>query len=114
MELYIRLIEKIKKEREILQIYQNEMASVLDVDVRTYRNIEKGDSNLSLPQFLLICKKMNREPAYFFDSSNSYTYNNCTYSNNSGNHNNYNQTSKEMLSMLIEALNEKLKTIQQI
>ncbi len=73
IEEYTNLIERIKDERELLRIYQNEMAAELNIDERTYRNIEKGNSKLNMLQFLIICKKLNRTPSYFFNGMNNYT-----------------------------------------
>lgn len=107
---YNEIIEKIKIEREFLGVYKNEMAIALDIDERTYRNIEQGKSKLNLEHFLMICDKLNREPAYFFNGMQNYTFTNCK---NSGNHNTYNieEVNKESLKMLIEALQDKLNKI---
>lgn len=107
---YEILIEKIKKEREFLQIYQYEVALELNIDERTYRNIEKGKSKLSMFQFLIICNKLNRNPSYFFDGMNTTVFKNCS---NSGNNNVYtiNEANKESLKMLIDIFQKKLNEL---
>jgi DNA-binding XRE family transcriptional regulator len=111
VEDYKKLVEKIVNERKLCNIFQNEMAAALNIDERTYREKEKGNSNFSLIEFLIICKRLNRPPAFFFESLNLAVFNNCNYS---GNNNKYdvNEMGKETLKVIIDALSEKLDTIK--
>jgi DNA-binding XRE family transcriptional regulator len=120
---YLDIITKIKSEREIQRIFQNEMAGVLDIDERTYRNIEKGKSILDLQQFLLVCSKLNKTPEHFI-GTNGYT--NINHGSQVGNIGNNGQllhinTSNgsispetiETVQVLISALTDKLKGFEQ-
>ncbi len=81
------ILIKLREERELQKIYSNEMAAHIGVSHKTYLRIEKGESDLSLRNFFIICKKLQRKPDYFIEGSNTSYFYDCHYS---GNHNIYN------------------------
>lgn len=93
------------------------MANELDIDERTYRRKEKGESFFTLQEFIKISKKLNRIPAYFFGEGVYNYFYNSPLSGNSGNHsdnsiNSHNTLDNtEDMKIIINALIEKINKI---
>lgn len=68
------ILEKIKEERELQGYRQKELAAYLDIDTRTYSNIENGKSPLSIKQLVEISQFLKRELSHFIGSGTQYHF----------------------------------------
>jgi len=110
---YKDIVKRIVADRNDLNIYQYEMAEALDIDERTYRNIEKGISKMSLEQYMAICKKLGKVPSHYLGGNSPV--NNGTINGVMTNHGEINLNANNMppdaaktFQLLIEALVEKM------
>jgi transcriptional regulator with XRE-family HTH domain len=69
---------KLKKLRDVKGISYAQMASKLNLSTRGYRNIEDGQTALSLPRLVEICNILDctLEQFFDFDSKNIFNFNN--------------------------------------
>ncbi len=77
----MQVLDKIKEERIAHNVRQKELAAYLEVDVRTYNNIENGKSNLSLQQLFAIADYFKKDAAHFISTTK---HNHIEHSTNSG------------------------------
>ncbi|MBX2909253.1 MAG: helix-turn-helix transcriptional regulator [Chitinophagales bacterium] len=109
-----KILDKVKEERILKRVGQKEIAAFMDIDVRTYNQIENGKSNLSLQQLLSIAAFFKRDISYFISSDQS---NHIESSPNSGvfydtsSQNNYNSEAIAAYKLLVKNLQEEVKRL---
>jgi len=64
---YLRILQKIKKERQKAGLSQYDFAKKLDISQNTYFRIETNKAKLTFFRFLLIAKKLEIEPKMLVD-----------------------------------------------
>jgi len=110
------ILEKIKEQRLAHNVKQKELAAVLDLDVRTYNNIENGKSNLSLPQLFAIADYFKKDISYFTSSAQNNYIENSSYSGifyDSSTQNNYSKEAIDAYKLLTEKLIQEINTLKE-
>lgn len=63
------LIFKVIERRKELKLSQSKIAAELSMSIRTYQRIEHGEGELTISQYLKICKILHVEYTYFLPPS---------------------------------------------
>jgi transcriptional regulator with XRE-family HTH domain len=114
-EKLTQVLDRIKEVRITHNIRQKELAAHLEMDVRTYNNIENGKSNLSLQQLFAIADFFKKEVDYFISSNKHNQLENCSHSGvfyDSSVQNNHSQEAIHAYKMLTERLMEEINALK--
>lgn len=63
-QLRIDMGRRLKEQRQLLNLTQEEFAEILDMSLNYYGLIERGQNGLSLERLLLLYKKLDIDPTY--------------------------------------------------
>lgn len=80
------VLYNIRKTRELKNYTQEYLAHKLDLDIRSYSNIENGISKLSVARLLHISEIMETPVEQFFNPTQNFMFSNSTQSGYSLNH----------------------------
>ena len=102
------ILFRIREQREKLHLTQQAIATELDLETKSYSNIENGVTELSLTRFLIIAKILQTPPEYF-------TFDNCQQSGYLNNPVFQNEVSKgiiEVEKQVIQHMEEEIKYLR--
>ena len=63
-DVYVKIGERLRKQRRIMGLTQEQAAELLGVSTTYYGEIERGNRKLTIPRILTVYEKMNLEPTY--------------------------------------------------
>ena len=63
-DVYVKIDERLRKQRRIMGLTQEQAAELLGVSTTYYGEIERGNRKLTIPRILTVYEKMNLEPTY--------------------------------------------------
>ncbi|HMS29788.1 MAG TPA: helix-turn-helix transcriptional regulator [Saprospiraceae bacterium] len=91
---------RIREQREKMHLTQQAIATELDLETKSYSNIENGVTELSISRFLKIAEILITPPEYFINPMQNFNFKDC---NQSGylNHPIFQKESKEFLEDMI-------------
>ncbi len=109
------ILFRIREQREKLHLTQQAIATELDLETKSYSNIENGVTELSLTRFLIIAKILQTPPEYFINPAHNFTFDNCQQSGYLNNPVFQNEVSKgiiEVEKQVIQHLEEEIKYLR--
>jgi DNA-binding XRE family transcriptional regulator len=68
------ILFRIREQREKLHLTQQAIATELDLETKSYSNIENGVTELSLTRFLIIAKNFTDPSRVFYKSSSQFYF----------------------------------------
>ena len=63
-DVYVKIGERLRKQRRIMGLTQEQAAELLGVSTTYYGEIERGNRKLTILRILTVYEKMNLEPTY--------------------------------------------------
>ena len=63
-DVYVKIGERLRKQRRIMGLTQEQAAELLGVSTTYYGEIQRGNRKLTIPRILTVYEKMNLEPTY--------------------------------------------------
>lgn len=63
-DVYVKIGERLRKQRRIMGLTQEQAAELLGVSTTYYGEVERGNRKLTIPRILTVYEKMNLEPTY--------------------------------------------------
>ena len=69
-DVYVKIGERLRKQRRIMGLTQEQAAELLGVSTTYYGEIERGNRKLTIPRILTVYEKMNLEPTLSSDRRN--------------------------------------------
>ncbi len=74
------ILFRIREQREKMHLTQQAMATELDLETKSYCNIENGVTELSLSRFLIIADILKTPPEHFINAAQNFNFKDCNQS----------------------------------
>ena len=74
------ILYQIRAKRESLNLSQKSIADELNLNIKSYSNIENGNTELSLNRFIKISEILKTPPEHFLNPNQNFSFNQCQQS----------------------------------